>query len=177
VDILSCKWARALIVIATVPAMLAAVAGIWAAKKEEQTWQAQPAVLPNGQKLRFRPAEAKCFGRLLELLGPAPQTRRVAVLLAGGGIHYFFGTQRVGRHWWFLPEFVRPWERESVRQSLLHHDLILIADLGQTTDVPRISEILSLRMSLPPSMAEQILSHLKNPRHIEGVGDLLQAQP
>lgn len=40
-----------------------------------------------------------------------------AAAVVGGGIHHFFGTQRVGRHWWFLREFVRPREEEAALKA------------------------------------------------------------
>lgn len=166
-----------MIAAAVAPALLAGVAGIMGAEKAERAWQAQALVLPNGQSLWFRSGEAEKFGRLREALGPLSPAPRVAVFLAGGGIHHFFGTRRVGRHWWFLPEFVRPWERGPVAQALLRHDLILVADLGQAADAPVAPGVLSLWLPLPPPMADKLLPHLKNPRHIDGVGDLLQVQP
>ena len=133
--------------------------------------------LPNGQTLWFRVGEARRFGNFQTALGSQPTPRRVAVMLAGGGIHHFFRTQRIGRHWWYLPEFVRPWEMLEIQRALLGHEFFLIGDLGQSTGAPTMPGVLSLWLPLPRPMAEHILPHLKNPRHFEGVGDLLEVQP
>jgi hypothetical protein len=170
-------WLRALVVIAVTPALLASARSLWTAAQTEQAWQARPMTLPNGQSLWFRPAEANHFGKLRAAFGPTSSGQRVAVFLGGGGIHHFFQTQRVGRHWWFLPGFVRPWETASAQQALLRHEMILVVDVGQVPTAPVRPGVLPLWIPLPKELAEELLPHLKNPRHIDGVGDLLDVAP
>ncbi len=175
--VLARRWQRALVAVAIAPALWVTLAGAVNAQKEERAWNAQALTLPNGQSLWFRAGEATRFNQLKNALDAAPPTRRLAVFLGGGGVHHFFNTQRVGRHWWYLPEFVRPWEADVVLKNILQHDLILVTDLGQTAQTPARPGVVSLWLPLPTRMSEQLLPHLKNPRHIEAVGDLLSVQP
>lgn len=170
-------WMRALVALAIAPAIALTVVAIPRGLKNEQAWRAQSLVLPNGQSLWFRPGEAARFNQLKNILDSAPPTRRLAVFIGGGGVHHFFGTQRVGRHWWFLPEFVRPWETDVVLKDILRHDLIFVTDLGQNSTTPTRLGVVSLWLPLPKGMPEQLIPHLKNHRHIEAVGDLLSVQP
>ncbi len=89
-------------------------------------------VLPNGQRLWLVGPEQRMFGTLAQTLAELPRPQRdhrrprVAVMVAGGGVYYFFALQRPeGRHWWFLPAFVRPGEEADVGQSLQRCDAFL----------------------------------------------------
>jgi hypothetical protein len=175
--LLAGRWTRAGFALLLLPIALGAFETLRTMSREEQRWGAQPLALPNGQQLWFRPDEAQHFGRLQAVLvqtgSPAP---RLAVFLGGGGIHHFFLTRRVGRLWWFLPEFVRPWEREAVWTAILQSERILVVDMGQASG--RESHgVVALWLPLPRAMGERLLPHLRNPRHLDSVGDLLDVGP
>jgi hypothetical protein len=152
----------------------AGLGGIW---RSEQAWQAEPMVLPNGQRLWFRAEEARRFAALGEALGGETQGKKLVVFLAGGGVHHFYGTQRVGRHWWYLPEFVRPWETEAVERAVLQHEYALVADLGQQVESGGDPRVLRLWIPLPADMGLRLLSRMGDPREIEGLGHVLRIRP
>jgi hypothetical protein len=173
------RWpVRALVLAAIMPSVLATANDYLSLIEEERASPARQMVLPNGQQLWFSPVEARRFAALQAALGPNPRSRKLAVFLAGGGIHHFFGTRRVGRHWWYLPEFVRPWEEAVVWDNLMHHDLILVADRDQVAASQSApSKVVTLWMPLPREMALRLAPHLRNPVHLEGIGELMQVQP
>lgn len=156
------------------PALGANLFGVKDVWQEEQTWQAAPMTLPNGQRLWFRAGEARRFAELGEALGGDLPGKRLAVFIAGGGVHYFYGTQRVGRHWWYLPEFVRPWEAVEAERALLRHEYLFVADFGQNRAASGSSGPLQLWLPLPADMSLQLLPRLADPRYIEGLGHIMR---
>jgi|GEM_PF-4558512 len=145
------------------------------AVKDELRWESRPQTLPNGQRLWFTPGESKRFGRLEQILSEHAHEPLV-VFLTGGGIHHFHGTRHIGRHWWFLPEFIRPWESEAAFRDIRQHRLLLVGDLGQTSALNPETHTLALWLPLPPSLAESLLPYLRNPVQLDGVGTLLQIE-
>ena len=150
--------------------------GAWA---QERDWHAEPLTMPNGQTLWFRANERDQFAALGALIAQAPRPlaagaqRRLAVFFGGGGVGYFFHTARVGRHWWYLAEFVRPWEQEQVAAELGQHELLLAV-----TDVPATSpELLKIWTPLRPDLAGGFLQRLRAPRALPGIGYLLEIAP
>ncbi|MEO8866043.1 MAG: hypothetical protein ABI420_13535 [Opitutaceae bacterium] len=172
---LNSRWLRLSAVVVLIPAAFAGLADHWELYREERILGARALELPNGQELWFTREEAKNFGALEIALGPQASTKRVAVFLAGGGIHHFFGSQRVGRHWWYLPEFVRPWEETRALQALLQNDLILVVDRASVAP-PVARQTVSVWLPLPPALAQQLPSHLTNPRRLQGIGVLLDVK-
>lgn len=160
-------WRAAVIGVA-MPGAVATIAAVWEQQRDERALQARPFPLPNGQVLWFHGREAGRFGQLREALDAAPGSRRVALFYMGGGIHHFFATQRVGRHWWFLPEFVRPREEAVALRALLQHDLIIVANRAAA------AELVAVTLPLSRAMGDELRPYLENPRHVEGVGVLLQ---
>ncbi len=151
--------------------------GVSRAWQEEIAWRAEPQTMPNGQRLWFRPNEARRFAELGEALGGNLPEKKLAVFIAGGGVHYFYGTQRVGRHWWYLPEFVRPWEATAVEQALGQHEWLFVADLGQNSGQITPAGIIKLWIPLPDDMGLRLLPRLTAPRSIEGLGYVMRIQP
>lgn len=172
------RWLRVGLGVVLLPAVFNGVANHWELVRQEPALRARALALPNGQELWFTPQEARQYGELQKALGPQPQTHRLAVMLAGGGIHHFFGTSRAGRHWWFLPGMVRPWEEETAGPALWQHDLILLVHRtheGSTS--PDAGRGSGLRLPLPPAMIRQLAPHLANPRWLPGIGVLLEVKP
>ncbi len=170
------RWRTGLVVL-LLPALAMLWAGYWAAWRAEETWQAEPMVLPNGQRLWFRAEEARRFAALGEAMGGETRGKKLVVFLAGGGVHHFYGTQRVGRHWWYLPGFVRPWEAEAVERAVLQHEYALVADLGQQAESGGDSRVLQLWIPLPADMGLRVLSRLSDPRSIDGLGHVVRMRP
>lgn len=160
-----------------VPALGANLLGVKAVWQEEQTWQAAPMRLPNGQRLWFRPGEARRFAELGEVLNRALSGEKLAVFIAGGGVHYFYGTQRVGRHWWYLPEFVRPWEAVEAERALLRHHNLFVADFGQNAAANGSSGVLPLWLPLPADMSLRLLPRLTDASYIDGLGHMMRIRP
>lgn len=159
------------------PALLGHGAGLWRTQQEELAWHAEPRVMPNGQRLWFRTGEARRFAELGAAIGGNPAGTKLAVFIAGGGVHYFYGTQRVGRHWWYLPGFVRPWEAAAAEQALLQHEYLFVADFGQNPGEASTPGTLKLWVPLPDEMGSRLLSHLEDPRAIDGLGHVLRIRP
>lgn len=170
------RWRIGLIVL-LLPALAMQWAGLRAVWQAEKAWQAEPMVLPNGQRLWFRAAEARRFAALGEALGGETRGKRLVVFLAGGGVHHFYGTQRVGRHWWYLPEFVRPWEAEAVERAVLQHEYALVADLGQQAESGGDPRVLQLWIPLPADMGLRVLSRMSDPKEIKGLGHVVRIRP
>jgi hypothetical protein len=177
VGIKSRIW-RSVCMMLVLPALLGNLAGNWGLVKEERAYRLYPLTLPNGQQLWFYDAEARHFAKLQKELEPAPRPRRLAIMLTGGGIHHFFGTQRVGREWWFLPEFIRPWEERAEAKALLQHDLILIADRYRADHWEGTKPgAVNIWLPLPRAVTEALQGHLSNARKLEGIGVLIDVQP
>jgi hypothetical protein len=167
---------RIVLWLALVPAFWAQLDGVITNARDERRWQSGPMVLPNNQQLWFGPNEARHFAQLQSALGTLPPSRRLAVFVGGGGVHHFFRTHRVGRHWWFLPDFVRPWEAAAAEQAILGHDAIFVADMNQADSPGATPGVVALWLPLPPDMQERLLPHLKNPRRIGPLGTLVDVQ-
>ena len=169
---------RAVCMVLVLPAVGGNLAGNWDLIKEERAYRLYPLALPNGQQLWFYDAEARHFAKLQQALAPTPRPRRLALMLTGGGIHHFFGTQRVGREWWFLPEFIRPWEEAAEAKALLQHDLILVADRYRADHWEGTSPAaVNVWLPLPRAVTEALQGHLRNARNFEGIGVLVEVQP
>lgn len=157
---------------ALVPACWSVMAGVVQSVTDERTWQAQPVALPNGQKLWFHGHEAGNFAALARELDRVPEPRSLSVFLASGGIHHFFRTQRIGRHWWFLPEFVRPWEKTEVMRALLQHDEFFVANLGQAAGTGSPPGVATLWLPLSPLRNQQIFAACQESAYGRGIGHL-----
>ncbi len=128
---LSRRW-RVLAVAAAL-AMTVGNASAWTGYlRNELSSDGASGVMPNGQRLWLVGPEQRMFGALEQTLAELPRPRhehrrpRAAVMVAGGGVYYFFALQRPeGRHWWFLPAFVRPWEEARTAESLRRCDVFL----------------------------------------------------
>lgn len=169
------RWSRALVALAILPALLALWHGAYTLWKTEQAWHAQPYALPNGQSLWFHGEESRNFSVLGRELAGTPEVPTIAVFIAGGGIHHFYRAPAVGRQWWFLPEFVRPWERDATQRALLLHQRLFVADLGQAPAAA--PGIVALWLPLPESMNAAFLPHLANPRPVGTLGVMLDIRP
>lgn len=163
--------------VALVPAFWAPVHGAVAAYRAEQGWHSEKLALPNGQELWFGPNERRNFALLQAVLATQPPPRRLAVFIGGGGVHHFFQTQRVGRHWWYLPGFIRPWEEEVAERALWQHDLIFVADLSSATSPPGAPGVVALWLPLSPAMQERLLPHLRDPRRVGTLGTVVRVEP
>lgn len=168
-------WRIALL-LALAPGFWAQLDGAVAAFRDERRWQSQPLALPNGQQLWFGPNETRNFAQLQAALAPLPPPRRLAIFIGSGGIHHFFQTQRVGRHWWYLPDFVRPWEAADAEKAILGHDMIFVPDLNQAAPQNAQPGVVALWLPLPPDMQARLLPHLKNPRRVGTLGTVVDIQ-
>lgn len=164
----------ALLLLPALGAHVFALKTVW---QEERAWQAKAQVMPNGQRLWFRPSEARRFAELGDALGGNLAEKKLAVFIAGGGVHYFYGTQRVGRHWWYLPGFVRPWEAAAAEQALLQHDYLFVADLQLKPGGAGETGTITLWIPLPDDMGLRLLPRLTAPRYIEGLGHVMRISP
>lgn len=145
--------------------------------RDERSWAAQPRLMPNGQALWMRPSDEDKLARLAVELARAGPGQPVAVMVSGGGVHHFFGTRRVGRHWWWYPGFVRPWERAAAERDLLAHARVLVVTAMQP-DEPTVRDgALQLALPLTPDQTEALLPRLRNPRTIPGIGHLIEIAP
>lgn len=142
-------------------------------------------VLPNGQRLWLVGHEPLMFGTLerslAELPGPRREQRRprVAVMAAGGGVYYFFALQRpAGRHWWFLPAFVRPWEEAGVAASLRRCDAFLPfwSGNGGIFQPAPPAEGVALWFPVPAEHVGDLPDRLHFERWILGVGAVFSVQ-
>jgi hypothetical protein len=122
--------------------------------------------------LWFHGEEARNFAALARELTGQPEVPRVAVFIAGGGIHHFYRAPGIGRDWWFLPEFVRPWEQDAATRALLQHERLFVADMGQTGRAAQPG-VVSLWLPLPEAMSAQLLPHLANPRPVGTIGTMV----
>jgi len=172
---LTSRAGRTVVMALVLPALFGNLAMNWALVQEERGWQSRPVELPNGQQLWFHGDEERHYGALQAALGPKPEGRRLAIMLAGGGIHHFFGTQRVGREWWFLPEFVRPWEEAAVGRALRQHELVLLVDRDTVVNAQLGPQ--TVRLPLPRTVAKELGAQLRNPKRLDGVGVLLEVVP
>jgi hypothetical protein len=139
--------------------------------------------LPNGQHLWFHGSEAARIGNLARLIKEKPTPlaagarRRLIVLGAGGGVLHFFNADRVGRHWWYLPEFVRPWETAQVVDDLSRHELLLQYFL-YPEPVPRApAENVSLTMPVDPAFGRELVARMVLVEWVPGLGYLFRVSP
>jgi hypothetical protein len=177
------RWGRGLTVLALLPVV------IWQAGKwldtwtVEKQWQAKSLRLPNGQHLWFHGSEAARIGNLARLIQEKPTPlaegarRRLVVLGAGGGVLHFFNADRVGRHWWYLPQFVRPWEAAQVVEDLSRHELLLQYFL-YPEPVPRVpAEQVSLTMPVDPAFGHELVARMVLVEWVPGLGYLFRVSP
>jgi hypothetical protein len=142
---------------------------------QEREWKAQPLVLPNGQQLWFHGRESSDYAALQAFLKPArpgSPPPSVAVFYYGGGIHYFFGVGRVGRHWWFMPEFIRPWESGEVARDLARHSLFILWDprvLNGNNTVEGLEDI-ARWLPVPEGIRASLVPRLGVAQLLPGVG-------
>jgi hypothetical protein len=168
-------WLRRTTGLLMLPAAFLNVTSLHMTWVHERDWKALPLALPNGQLLWFREKEAAQFGTLRTHIEkafaakPSGAARRMVVFGAGGGVRFFFNTSRIGRHWWYLAEFVRPWEQQKVLEDLQRHELLLAV-----VELPNASSaVVSIWTPLRPDLATVFLSRLRNARIIPGIGYLL----
>jgi hypothetical protein len=142
---------------------------------EERAWGSQPLILPNRQELWFHGRESSDYAALQAFLKPerpGGQPPSVAVFYYGGGIHYFFGVGRVGRHWWFMPEFIRPWETGEVAESLARHSLFILWDprvLNGNNTMEGLEQI-GMWLPVPEGIRASLVPHLGVARLLPGLG-------
>jgi hypothetical protein len=142
---------------------------------EENSWHARPGTLPNGQQLWFHGQDGGDFAALAKFLrtaGPGGREPTVAVFYYGGGIHHFFNVGIVGRHWWFMPEFVRPWEAAEVAEQLGRHDLFILWDerVLHGIDTAQGLEDIGHWLPLPPAVRAELIPKLGVARILHGIG-------
>jgi hypothetical protein len=166
------RWAAVLLAGAAVLGNVKMYAGFAA---EEREWRARPWVLPNGQSLWFHGTERRDYAGLAAFLKAAPAggtQPTLAVFYYGGGIHHFFNAGHIGRHWWFMPEFVRPWEADEVATQLCRHQLFLLWDERVLHGVvtTRGLENIGLWLPLPDGVRERLIPHLGVAHVLPGLG-------
>jgi hypothetical protein len=174
------RLARYLIILALLPVVAWQTVEWLDTWKVEKKWQAESMRLPNGQSLWFHGPEAVRIGNLARLLQeePAPLAegarRRLVVLGAGGGVLHFFNADRVGRHWWYLPQFVRPWEAAQVVDDLSRHELLLQYFL-YSEPVPRVpADQVSLSMPVDPALGHDLVARMELVEWAPGLGYLFR---
>jgi hypothetical protein len=172
-------WVRALPAALAVLAITQNLQGLAGDVKRERAWAAEPLMLPNGQRLWFHGVEGARFGELSRVLAPRSDGSRprVVVLHAGGGVAHFFDCGRVGRHWWYLSGFVRPWEREQVIGDFLRHDLVLpVRAAFGLEENPGGQQPTTVTLWLPFPEADNVslLPRLRYLRSLDGLGPVLQ---
>ncbi len=169
---------RAIVFTGLLPAVILNVMGWRGAWQLEKKWRAEPLLLPNGQQLWFHGSEATRFGALSKTLQDYPHTlspgekRSLAVLLGGGGVSHFFATSRFGRHWWYLPGFVRPWEEEIVMQDFLHHDLFLLVEMDSQTNAEE--GVLKFWLPFDEKHSLNLLPRIRPIQRIPGIGYIFE---
>lgn len=142
----------------------------------EHTLHAEPVRMPNGEALWFTQTGAQQFAALDRCLADdearhSGQPRHLVTFLAGGGVYHFFARDRIGRHWWFLPEFVRPWEQDVVAADVMKNDFLLVMD----TTPPSTGE-LKIWTPFRPDLGQRFVARLREPRRLPGVGWLLRIE-
>jgi len=142
-------------------------------------------VMPNGQRLWLVGPEQRMFGALEQTLAELPRPQRehrrprAAVMVAGGGVYYFFALQRPeGRHWWFLPAFVRPWEEAHTAGSLRRCDVFLPMWSGNSGifDAAPPAEGVALWFPVSSEQVGDLPDRLHFERWIPGVGAVFSVQ-
>jgi hypothetical protein len=174
------RWGRGLIVIALLPVVAWQMDRWFETWNVEQQWHAEPLRLPNGRQLWFHGSEAIRIGTLARLLEEKPEAlakgarRKLVVLGAGGGVLHFLNADRVGRHWWYLPEFVRPWETARVVKDISQHELLL-QYINYQEPVPRSPESqVSLAMPVDPAYGKELVARMELVEWVPGVGYLFR---
>ncbi len=78
----------------------------------------------------------------------------------------------MGRHWWYLPDFVRPWEENEVAQQLAQHERFLFVDKSSPNLPPGVIRpgVVALWLPLPARVREQLIPHLGPPEPVPIVG-------
>ncbi|MEO6993132.1 MAG: hypothetical protein ABI273_05865 [Lacunisphaera sp.] len=170
----SSRSLRAIIFAGLLPAVFLNAMGWRGAWQLEKRWRPEPLLLPNGQQLWFHGSEATRFGALAKTLQEYPhplapgKKRSLAVLLGGGGVHHFFATSRIGRHWWYLPEFVRPWEEEIVMRDFQRHDLFLLVEMDAQKPAER--GVLKLWLPFDEKHSLSLLPRIRLIQRIPAIG-------
>ncbi len=177
------RWMRGLAIAGVSLACGYNVAAVVQTSRTEHAWQAKPMVLPNGRHLWFHGSESirfEAFARILQGTPPplSPGKRRKLVVLgAGGGFLHFFDADRVGRHWWYLPEFVRPWESVKVAQDIGQHELLLQAVFYQDPNRRTPDRDIALSLPLDSKLGQPLVGKMEFLTWVPGVGYVFQVMP
>jgi hypothetical protein len=155
-----------------VPAMVLYGSGWMEAWKIERDRKAEAMLLPNGQQLWFHGSEARDFDAVARFIAGHPrpllpgQRRKVLVFLAGSGVHFYFNLDRVGRHAWYMRDFVRPWEEDQVARDLGAHELFLPFWAAEA----KPDGTVGFWVPLPGDKANRFLGRLTQMQRLAGAG-------
>jgi hypothetical protein len=83
--------------------------------------------LMNGEKLWVKDKEREKVDQLINLLrsdnqqvDASQEPQAIVFYPLGAGMHVFYGIPQQGRHYWFVPGFVRPYDEDALIKNLDH---------------------------------------------------------
>lgn len=134
--------------------------------------------LPNGEKLWVKDKTRERVDRLINLLrvddlradaSLAQEPQAVIFYPMGAGMHVFYSIPRQGRHYWFLPGFVRPYDEEALIEGLdrTKHWVVLADDANQViTNNPETWDNFKIK-PFSPSLRARIAERLRDPIKVD----------
>jgi hypothetical protein len=132
--------------------------------------------LMNGEQLWVKDEERERVDQLIKLLrsdhqqvDAAQEPQAIVFYPLGAGMHVFYGMTQQGRHYWFVPGFVRPYDEDALIKNLDHTKYwVILSDNPNraVTNNPETWDIFKIK-PLSPSLRARISERLGDPLKID----------